>query len=172
MSKDPNEIRAEIDETRSEMGDTVEALAYKTDVKTRAKESISEKKDAVVETTRSIPSGIAGKARTVGHRTKETAGKAGQKPLPLALGAAVVGFLVGLVAPSTRVESEKVGPVADQVKDRARETGQEALERGKQVAQEAAQSAKDTAQQTGQQQAEELRGSAQEKAQETRNQVS
>ena len=166
MSKDPSEIRAEIEETRAEMGDTVEALAYKTDVKTRAKESIAEKKDAVVETTRAIPSGIAGKARTVGQRTKETAGKAGQKPLPLALGAAAVGFLVGLVAPSTRVESEKVGPVADQVKDKARETGQEALERGKAVAQEAAQSAKETAKEAGQEQGQELSASAKEKAQE------
>jgi len=35
--KSPAEIRAEIDETREELGDTVEALAEKTDLKTQAK---------------------------------------------------------------------------------------------------------------------------------------
>jgi hypothetical protein len=40
--------------------------------------------------------------------------------------------------PSTWVEDERLGLVADQVKEKARETGQEALERGGQVATEAA----------------------------------
>ena len=62
--------------------------------------------------------------------------------------------------PSTRAEDERLGPMADQVKDKAKETGQEALERGKQVAQETAQSAKDTAQQAGQEHAEQLKESA------------
>ena len=57
-----------------------------------------------------------------------------------------MGFLAGMLIPSTDIEDEKVGAIADQVKDRAKETGQEALERGKEVAQEAAQSAKETAQ--------------------------
>ncbi len=35
--KTPAEIRAEIDQTREELGDTVEALAEKTDVKAQAK---------------------------------------------------------------------------------------------------------------------------------------
>ena len=170
MAKDPNEIREEIEETRAEMGDTVEALAYKTDVKTRAKEAVSEKKDAVVETTRSIPSGIAGKARGMGQRAKDSAGKARQKPLPLAVGAAVAGFLAGLVVPSTRAEDEKVGPMAEQVKGRAKETAQEALARGKEVAQEAAQSAKETAKERGQEQGQELSTSLKEKAQETTSQ--
>ena len=38
MGKGPGEIREEIEQTREEMGDTVEALGYKADVKTRAKE--------------------------------------------------------------------------------------------------------------------------------------
>jgi hypothetical protein len=60
--------------------------------------------------------------------------------------------VAGLLIPSTRVEDEKIGPMADQVKDRAKETGQEALERGKHVAQEAAQTVKEE----GRQQAEEM----------------
>jgi hypothetical protein len=61
----------------------------------------------------------------------------------LAIGATAVGFIVGLALPSTRVEDERIGPIADQVKDKARETGQEAIERGKQVAEQAAETVKD-----------------------------
>jgi hypothetical protein len=46
--------------------------------------------------------------------------------------------VAGLLIPSTRVEDERIGPMADQVKDRAKETGQEAIERGKHVAKEMA----------------------------------
>jgi hypothetical protein len=46
---DPQAIRRDIEETRERMGDTVDALAYKADVKTRAKESVSDKVDSVKE---------------------------------------------------------------------------------------------------------------------------
>ena len=69
---------------------------------------------------------------------QRAAGVAKENPLGLAIGATAVGFVAGLLIPFTRVEDEKIGPMADQVKDKAKETGQEALERGKHVAQEAA----------------------------------
>lgn len=40
MAKGKDQIRGEIEETRRQMGDTIEALAYKADVKARAKESL------------------------------------------------------------------------------------------------------------------------------------
>ena len=43
--KTPAEIRAEIDETRGELGDTVEALAEKTDVKAQAKAKVEDVKE-------------------------------------------------------------------------------------------------------------------------------
>ena len=49
MGKEPAEIRAEIEQTRNEMGDTVEALGYKADVKTRAKDNIADKRDRLKE---------------------------------------------------------------------------------------------------------------------------
>ena len=42
----------------------------------------------------------------------------------------IAGFLVGMLIPSTRLEDERLGEMADYVKDKARETGQEALEEG------------------------------------------
>jgi len=131
------------------MGDTVDALSYKTDVKARAKDSISDR----VESVKS-------RAPDVKHGARRAKGIAEENPLGLAIGAAAIGFIAGLAAPSTRVEDERVGPMADQVKDMAKETGQEAFERGKDVARQTAESAKDTAQQAGQEHAEQLKETA------------
>jgi gas vesicle protein len=167
MGQEPEAIRREIEQQRDEMSDTVDALGHKADVKTRTKEAISDRKDALV----SKVSGNAPDSGDVKQGAKRAAGVAQENPLGLAIGAAAVGFVAGMLIPSTSVEDEKVGPLADQVKDKAKETGQEALERGKQVAEEAADSAKTTVQESGQQHAEELRQSAADNADEAREHV-
>jgi gas vesicle protein len=143
------------------MGDTVDAIGYKADVKSRAKDRISETKDRLT--------GKVSDATPDGRQVKRAAGVAQENPLGLALGGVAVGFVAGLLIPSSRVEDEKIGPMADQVKDQIKETGQEAVERGKDVAQQAAQSAKETAQEAGQQHADELRDNTQERAQTVTN---
>jgi ElaB/YqjD/DUF883 family membrane-anchored ribosome-binding protein len=156
MGKDPHEIREEIERTRLDMGDTVEALGYKADVKTRAKDNIADKRDRLKERiTGSTPD-----PEEVKQGAKRAVGVAQENPIGLAVGSLAVGFVAGMLVPSTRVEDEKLGPMADQVKEQAKETGQEALERGKEVAQEAAESAKETMQERGGEQAEQLRESA------------
>jgi len=164
MGQEPEAIRREIEQQRDEMSDTVDALGYKADVKTRTKEANRDRKDALV----SKVSGNTPDSGDVKQGAKKAAGVAQENPLGLAIGAAAVGFVAGMLIPSTSVEDEKVGPLADQVKEKAKETGQEALERGKQVAEEAADSAKTTVQESGQQHAEELRQSAAENADEAR----
>jgi gas vesicle protein len=155
VGQDPGAIRQDIEATRAQMGDTVEALSYKTDVKARAKDSISERVDSVKS-----------RGQDVKHGARRAKGIAEENPLGLAIGAVAVGFIAGLAVPSTRAEDERLGPVSDQVKDKAKETGQEALERGKQVAQQTAQSAKETAQEAGQEHAEQLKESAAQGARE------
>jgi len=171
VGEDPDRIRAEIEQTREQMGETVGALGYKADVKSRAKDSLQDKKESVMGVVTSAKERVVGAGQSVGdatpdpdqvkHQAKRAASVAQENPLGLAVGAVAVGFLAGMLVPSTRVEDEKLGPVADDVKDRAKQTGQEALERGKQVAQEAAQTAKES----GQQHAQELGSTAQEHAQ-------
>jgi hypothetical protein len=170
VGQDPREIRHDIEETRERMGDTVEALGHKTDVSGRAKEAISERMDTVKDKVAGVGSTISESTPDTGdvkQGARRAVGIAQENPLGLALGAVAVGFVGGLLLPSTRVEDEKLGPMADQVKDKAKETGQEAVERGKEVAQQAAQ----TAQEAGREQAEGLKDSAQQKAQETREQA-
>jgi ElaB/YqjD/DUF883 family membrane-anchored ribosome-binding protein len=164
MGEDPGQIRQDIEQTREQMGDTVEALGHKADVPGRAKEAISTRVDTVKEkVTGATPSG-----GDVKQGARQAAGMARENPLGLAIGATAVGFVAGMLIPSTKIEDEHIGPMADQVKEKAKETGQEAMERGKEVARQAAESAKETAQEAGREQAEELRGSAQEKADEAR----
>jgi gas vesicle protein len=158
------------------MGETVDALGYKADVKSRAKESIQDKKESVMGAASSAKERLVGAGQSVGDKTPDSEqvkyqarrakSVAQENPLGLAVGALAVGFLAGMLVPATRVEDEKLGQVSDDVVDRIKETGQEALERGKQVAQEAAQSAQETVKDSGQQHADELKSSAQDHAQE------
>jgi Protein of unknown function (DUF3618) len=180
MGQDPDAIRQDIAQTRAEMSETVGAVGYKADVPSRAKEAVSEKvenvkakvsdtasraKEAVAGTTSRVGEATPGRGE-VTQQTRRVAGLAKENPLGLAIGAAAVGFLAGLAVPSTRVEDERLGPVADQVKDKVKETGQEALDRGRQVAQEVASTAADTARQRTQEHGQELADSARQSAQE------
>ena len=196
MGQDPDAIRQDIAQTRAEMSETVEAVGYKADVPSRAKEAVSDKvenvkskvtdtatraKEAVVGTASKAEDSVSGAASRVGdatpsggqvkQKTRQAAGLAKENPLGLAIGAAAIGFLAGLAVPSTRVEDEKLGPVADQVKDKVKETGQEALDRGRQVAQEAASSATDSAKQSAQEHGQELAESAKQNAQDVGDQA-
>ena len=76
-------------------------------------------------------------------RPSKAVGIAQENPLGLAVGAVAVGFLAGMLIPESRMEHEKLGPMADEVKQQVRDTGQEALEHGKQVAQDAMEGARD-----------------------------
>ena len=164
MGEDPDRIRQDIEATRNEMGETVDALTYKADVKSRAKESLMGTKDSIKSKVTGV-SDAAPDGDQVKDSARRAAGVAQENPLGLAIGSVAVGFIAGLLIPASRVEDRKLGPVADDVKAKAKETGQEALERGQQVAQEAAESARDTVQEQGRQHGEELASSAQQNLQ-------
>jgi gas vesicle protein len=152
MGQTPDEIREDIEETRDRMSETAGALGYKADVKTRAKDAVVEKKDAVV----SKVTGAMPDTQGVKQGARRGVRIAQENPLGLAIGGVAVGFLAGLLVPSTRVEDERLGEVADHVKQTAKDTGQEALERGKRVAQEAGQAAMETAREKGSEESGEL----------------
>jgi uncharacterized protein DUF3618 len=97
QTRTPEEIRADIAGTREEVGDTVEALAAKSDVKTQARERVEEVKANV----RAKAEDVRQRARSA---TPESAQQGGARvvstvrsnPAPFALaGAVVVAFLIG-----------------------------------------------------------------------------
>jgi hypothetical protein len=165
MGQDPEAIRRDIEQTRNQMGETVEAIGYKTDVRSRAKDSVHERTGRLREKI----SGATPDAGDVKGGARQAVGVAQENPIGLALGAVAAGFVAGMLVPSSKVEDEKLGPMADQLKQQAAETGQEALERGKQVAQDAAESAMETAKESGREHGGELADSARESVQETRS---
>ena len=173
-------IRGDIEQTRSEMGDTLDALGYKANVPARTRGWIGRKRQTVTGACGSGMSRISGAADSAvarvsgatpnsshvqagAGRMKDTAER---NPFGLAFAGAAVGFLAGLFAPSSSVENEKLGSMSDQLKTKAVEAGQEAVEHGKQVAKAAAQSAVETAKEEGQQRSDELTSSLHEKASE------
>ena len=138
---------------------SADALAYKADVPTRTKDWVGEKKDAIVSTVTGVSSKVGdvtpdGAEVTQGvNRMKRLAER---NPLGLAIGGAAVGFIAGVLLPSSRVEDERIGPMADEVKATAVEAGREALDRGKDVVQEAGATAIETAKERGREESEEL----------------
>ena len=161
MGETSDYIRQDIEDTRGRMGETVEAIGYKTDVKSRVKDNVSEKKDALVSrVTGAVPDR---------EQMKSGARKVGvskQNPLGLGIAAVAAGFVVGTLLPSTSAEDERLGEMSDQVGQKAREAGQEALERGKDVAREAVDSAKESVSERTGSEADEMASSLRDKAQE------
>jgi Protein of unknown function (DUF3618) len=87
---DPDAIRADIETTRAELGDSVEALAAKADVKARAQETVTAAKDRAKDT-----------AQVATERAKDTAQQVGEKvrrrPAPVA------AVVAGLAAAASAV---------------------------------------------------------------------
>jgi chromosome segregation ATPase len=105
--KSPAELRAEIEDVRTDLGDTAAALAAKTDVKARAREKADElkrtagvkKDDLLSKVGRSSTSGngsSAGGSAGAGAVATQVKTKAEQNPvLVAALGSLIGGFALG-----------------------------------------------------------------------------
>jgi hypothetical protein len=96
-AREPQEIRRDIESTRREMGDTVEALAEKADVKAQAQKKVADVK-ATVDAKRQE---LMGKARGAtpdgaGSAAASVTQKARENPVPVGLaGAFAAGLVVG-----------------------------------------------------------------------------
>ncbi|MCW3041100.1 MAG: protein of unknown function ElaB [Solirubrobacterales bacterium] len=186
MGQDPSTIRKDIEQTRERMGDTVDALAYKSDVGARAKDAVTGRVDSVKEKLGVAQSAASDKLSAAGDAAPSTGdvaaqarkakGLAQENPMGLAIGAVAVGFVAGLLIPNTRVENEAIGPVAgelrEQVQDAAQlaaghvqDAAQDVVSSAKDAAQSAASEVADAAKQAGQQHADQAKDELGEKAQ-------
>jgi ElaB/YqjD/DUF883 family membrane-anchored ribosome-binding protein len=99
-TRSPEEIRADIEQTRAEVGDTVEALAAKTDVKSQAKQKVDELKGNVRQRGESLKTRAQS---TTPESAQESAGqvvtRVRENPAPAAIGGAILlGFLLGRIS--------------------------------------------------------------------------
>jgi len=101
MGEDPGAIREEIEETREELGDTVAALAHKTDVKARAKDKVEDVKESVRGKRDEVKDKVQSSTpqsfdvNQVGPTAQSAAHAAEQRPWPLAAGTFTAGLFVG-----------------------------------------------------------------------------
>ena len=102
-----DQLKSEIGQTREQLSETADALAYRRTFRPRRQDWIEEKKDAVVSTV----SGVSSKAGEITPDGAEVSNSmnrmkrlAERNPVGLAIGGASVGFIAGLLMPSTRTE--------------------------------------------------------------------
>jgi ElaB/YqjD/DUF883 family membrane-anchored ribosome-binding protein len=101
--KDPERIREGIEQTREELGETVEALAAKTDIKAQAKRRADESKQALRKHQQHAQEKASAVRERMSNATpedaKEIAGQAAaaaeRRPLPAIGGALIVGVFLG-----------------------------------------------------------------------------
>ena len=86
-STDPDALRVEIARTRADLGETVEALAAKADVKARVRDSIDEATERAQEFGRDLPDNARAAIARLGRKVRE-------RPAPFA----AVGALIVVLA--------------------------------------------------------------------------
>lgn len=103
---DPEQIQKEIKDTREQLGDTVEAIADKADVKAQTKAKVDAAKNDAQEKVASARDSAQRKAEELGSKakqatpesvsagTEQVVGMARENPVPVAISAA---FLVGIL---------------------------------------------------------------------------
>lgn len=191
-SQSPEEIRADIEATRRELGQDVDALADKvtpskimdrqknkvrgafTSVREHVMGAADDAGSSLSHAGEAAASGVEHAGQSVAHAGQAVARKAKGNPLAAGLVAFGAGLLVASLIPASDKErelaakvEEKAQPLIDEAKDAAREVGQNL----KEPAREAVDSVKSTAQDAAQTVADEAKASGQTVADQTRDSV-
>ena len=158
-------IKARVGEAVSGVKETVSGV----------KETVSEAAGGIAERASELASGtqerlgdFSNQARSQTRRIKTNLQQASEeKPLVVAIGAAVVGLALGLLLPRTERENEVMGATRDRLVDRAGETA----ERVKEAAVEAGREVKETVKAEVQDRAPEIKEVVQQAGQQVKEQV-
>jgi hypothetical protein len=108
QSRTPEDVRAEIEQTRAQLGDTVEALAAKTDVKGQAKRAVNDARATMSDKAGDARQAMSGKTHdalsAAQQATPNSAAEAGNRLARMVqqhraslipAGALAVGVLIG-----------------------------------------------------------------------------
>ena len=148
-SNSPEEIQQDIDRTRQDLRENVDALQEKVSIKGAANRSA----DKVKESVSNVKDTIMGKADSAKESVASAGGSAGQlpdrarrttqgNPLAVGLGAFAIGWLVGSLIPASQREREAVEKVGPELAAPVQDVVSHAQEKGKQALQEVAEEAK------------------------------
>jgi ElaB/YqjD/DUF883 family membrane-anchored ribosome-binding protein len=148
MDQDRDQIR-QVEDARERVAQDVRSVAENANVVERTKETVQGKvddaKSAMSERVRSARDKLESARDSMQDSVQSTMENVRsnmgninpmENPIGMLIAGAAVGFLIGLVLPITRFESQRLGPVADDMKDRMREAGSEVMRRGTEVIKE------------------------------------
>ena len=154
MSNDPDQIRREIERTRSDLSDNVNALGDKVNPGSIAKRQVGKVRGAAVSVKEAVlgsdaDTGVAGTVSdTVSGAPGAVARKAQGSPIAAGLIAFGAGLLVSSLLPASRVEqqaAENIKDTAQPMVDDFTDTAKEIAENLKEPAQQAMEEVKSTA---------------------------
>jgi ElaB/YqjD/DUF883 family membrane-anchored ribosome-binding protein len=159
MSNDPEQIRREIERTRTELSDNVNALGDKVNPGSIAKRQVGRVRGAATSVKDAVMGGTSDAADTgqqvattmgdaVSNAPNAVARKAQGSPIAAGLIAFGAGLLVSSLLPASRVEqqaAEKVKDTAQPMVDDLTDTAKEVAENLKEPAQQAIEEVKSTA---------------------------
>ena len=181
MGKSTQELRGDIEHTREDLGETLDAIGERVSPgrivqrrKDRVRHAISSARESVMGSTESASGGARQMAHQAGGAASTVTDKARQAPEqvvrqtqgnPLAAGLVAfgVGLVVASVIPPSKAEQQAAGAIQDQLeplKERAVQAAREVKDEVQGAAQTAAGEVKDTATQA----AAEVRGRAESAA--------
>lgn len=162
MSSNPDDIRRDIDQTRSELGRDVDALAEKMDpnkIVDRQTEKVRNKWTDFQESVMGSPDDYSGQSslQQAGEQASQMASQAPDpvkrrtrgNPLAAGLIALGAGWLIGSLIPASRAEQDAANTVKDKAQpavDEAKSVAQDMGESLRPQAQGAAESVKESAQ--------------------------
>lgn len=185
MSDSPDEIRADIERTRRELGGDVDALADKVNPTKivdrqvdRVRGAFGSVRERVMGAADDAGSSLSGAGEHIGDMKDRVVAKAEGSPLGVGLIAFGIGLLVASLIPASSKEKDlaatvkdQAQPLVDQVTDVAKEVG----EHLKEPAQQAVSAVKDSAQEsvsTVKDEAQSAAGDVKDQAQQARENVS
>jgi len=144
----PDEIRADIERTRGELGSDVDALADKVSPSSIAHRQTAKVKDRIQDVRESVMGGGSPK-----DTAQRGVAKAKGNPLAIGLIAFGAGWLVSSLIPTSDKEEQlagdlkdKAGPLVEDVKEQAKDVGSQLGDAAKEHAQDLGGTAKDAAQ--------------------------
>jgi ElaB/YqjD/DUF883 family membrane-anchored ribosome-binding protein len=105
MNKDPDEIRGEIEETRSALTEKLETLELE------VKETVSDAKAAVTGTIENVKESVKETVETV-KETLDIRGYVEEYPWPMVAGSVVLGFALGRLVPLGPTNGDRISRLA------------------------------------------------------------
>ena len=153
MDQERSEVR-QVEQARARVADDVRNVAENANVVERAKENVQGRIDGVKGAVNDRMSDVSDRVSDMRDRLADARDSIGsnitninplENPVAMLLGGLAIGFLIGMVLPVTRFESERLGPITDDMKDRVRAARTEVVRRGGEVIKETIEASREAA---------------------------